>query len=773
MAGHIFLSYRSIEADFALKLAADLKNAGVKLWMDRLDGIRGGDEWRRSIEEALTVGSCAAMIAAVSPDYVEAEYCRKELSRANRLKIPIFPVMLRPVPDDKIPLEIEGVQWLDLRDWQDEIRYGEKLSTLLKLLPDSQKGSVPDAETRYLTSLIAELESRRGVLEYVELAAETELQPEIRPQPRVNDEWGFSFLVDSKEQSSSEAPREPQKIQLRSIKDAVEKHKRFALIGEPGTGKTTTIRRLALEAARERLANPETAPIPLLLYLPQWSDGVTATDFIRSRWSLGGDILELLWSGGVHLYLDGLNEMGAQGLEKTEMMRIWFRSKDAPKYVIVTCRVRDYTVELKLDDMPIVLIQELDEGQIRDFAVNYLKGNAQIFLNHILPTSKRKQSLLHLARNPYMLGALAFIYEHSPSGELPHNTGELFRKLAQALWERERLRGTSGWIPFEQAEAAYSKLAYTMIDEDQPIDVPIEYVLKYGVTSSLLMVGLSANYVIINGNHMRFYHQLMQEYFTAVELERHQILKVKKPSQVFFGLSESRWDKSIVAQCGICQDANDLVQQIAYINIYLAADCIASGTHVSNDITVNIIKRLSDRLTGGIWLLRRAAADSLSKFSNAEAMDALLMALQNNDPSVSNIAADAIGKIDNEYIIPALSDLLTDKRTYVRASVVMALGNIGRIDILGLLETALKDTSVMVRRAVVDAIGSIGSEGVLDALQMALRDEDSIVRCAVLEVLGNMKAVDTTVIVKGALEDSNKDVRRTAARVLENINSRF
>jgi hypothetical protein len=36
MTKHIFMSYRSLEKDFALKLAADLKNAGVRLWMDVL-----------------------------------------------------------------------------------------------------------------------------------------------------------------------------------------------------------------------------------------------------------------------------------------------------------------------------------------------------------------------------------------------------------------------------------------------------------------------------------------------------------------------------------------------------------------------------------------------------------------------------------------------------------------------------------------------------------------------------------------------------------------
>jgi len=48
---HIFVSYRSLEAEFALKIATDLRNSGVSIWMDRLDGIRGADDWRRSIEQ--------------------------------------------------------------------------------------------------------------------------------------------------------------------------------------------------------------------------------------------------------------------------------------------------------------------------------------------------------------------------------------------------------------------------------------------------------------------------------------------------------------------------------------------------------------------------------------------------------------------------------------------------------------------------------------------------------------------------------------------------
>src|SRR5262245_29221849 len=169
---HIFLSYYSGEADFALRLAADLKNAGVRLWVDRLDGIAVGDDWRRAIEQA--VDGCAAIIAVLSPDYVASAYCRNELARADELKRPIFPVRLRPIPVQDWPIELQRTQYADFQNWLDEPNYQQQFAKLLKGLREhaaAQIGPIPGAEARYLTSLIAELEARKGVLEYVELSA--------------------------------------------------------------------------------------------------------------------------------------------------------------------------------------------------------------------------------------------------------------------------------------------------------------------------------------------------------------------------------------------------------------------------------------------------------------------------------------------------------------------------------------------------------------------------------------------------------------------------
>src|SRR5262245_44113428 len=218
---HIFLSYYSGEADFALRLAADLKNAGVHIWMDRLDRIKAGDDWRHAIEEA--VNNCAAMVAVLSPDYTTSAYCRNELARADALKHPIFPVLLRPVRAQEWPIELQRKQYVDFHNWLDEpdyLRQFEKLLNDIRRRAVAQIGTIPDPEARYLTSLIAGLKARKGVLEYVELGAQTDALDEepARPRPRA-EEWGldpeFALLEETPQRENQPGPsREQRKVRL-------------------------------------------------------------------------------------------------------------------------------------------------------------------------------------------------------------------------------------------------------------------------------------------------------------------------------------------------------------------------------------------------------------------------------------------------------------------------------------------------------------------------------------------------------------------------------
>lgn len=265
-ARHIFLSYRSIEVDFALKLAADLKNAGVRLWMDRLDGIRGGDDWRMQIENALSPDQCALMIVVLSPDYLTADYCLKELARADRLKIPLLPILLYPVPN--MPMELERIQYIPFcgvdrsgrleRTWHVDALYTERLRQLLDAIPAAQKDRIPDAETRYLTTLIAEMEAAQGVLQYLALSGQME---EARPALPPIDEWGYEELIQSTFHTASGVPgMREERIPVTNITEVVNKHSRFVLIGESANSNTLNRWRASLSSAFM------VSPLLLLIY---------------------------------------------------------------------------------------------------------------------------------------------------------------------------------------------------------------------------------------------------------------------------------------------------------------------------------------------------------------------------------------------------------------------------------------------------------------------------------------------------------------------------
>ncbi len=126
---YLFISYRSIEQAFALKLAGDLLCAGYPVWVDRLRGILPGDEWRQSLERG--VNNSAALLACLSRNYTESTWCRRELQRADSLRKPIFPVLLGPVPDVLWSMEIQDKQYADFQSWTVDDAYQEAMKTLL------------------------------------------------------------------------------------------------------------------------------------------------------------------------------------------------------------------------------------------------------------------------------------------------------------------------------------------------------------------------------------------------------------------------------------------------------------------------------------------------------------------------------------------------------------------------------------------------------------------------------------------------------------------
>ncbi|MFA4902899.1 MAG: TIR domain-containing protein [Desulfobaccales bacterium] len=102
-----FFSYARKDSEFVLKLAKELRDVGVNLWLDQLD-ILGGQRWDREVEEALKTSR--GMIAVLSPESVASNNVMNEVSYALEEGRLVVPILLHPC--DK-PSRLRRLQHID------------------------------------------------------------------------------------------------------------------------------------------------------------------------------------------------------------------------------------------------------------------------------------------------------------------------------------------------------------------------------------------------------------------------------------------------------------------------------------------------------------------------------------------------------------------------------------------------------------------------------------------------------------------------------------
>ena len=108
-APEVFLSYARRDAHGVLKLARDLRAAGIKLWVDQLD-IPPGARWDDAVQTALK--TCASVLVVLSPASVESQNVLNEVAYALNKNKGMFPVLF---DDCDIPLQLTRFNNIDLR----------------------------------------------------------------------------------------------------------------------------------------------------------------------------------------------------------------------------------------------------------------------------------------------------------------------------------------------------------------------------------------------------------------------------------------------------------------------------------------------------------------------------------------------------------------------------------------------------------------------------------------------------------------------------------
>jgi hypothetical protein len=383
---HVFISYSRKDSTFVEQLERALTAFNIPLWRD-IHSIPGGAQWYQRIQQGLKSSYALLYIDTANAD--ESVWVGKEFLYAMDLKVPIIPLRL----DE----QFRALRTIDLNPVLcDAARFDTAVRQIVAVLgnlpqtpivpgatapvptqqpeaPDSQPALVITAKaiTDYLEWLLTGLNADLRDALYVNLAAvpEARLSRPSSVAPFAFDLGGIdldlSFRMMPLEQVRGEQfdqagePVEDARQPLQAMARAV-------LLGEPGSGKTTTLLQLAIDLARAAQAAPETARLPVFIPLRGYSGAQPFEHYIQSQlYSLQSAYPALKAGKRLLLLLDALNEMPRTGPDGADLVAAVRESLRGHDEWIVSCRVRDYQEELRdLPDLGKLRLKPLDPPRI-------------------------------------------------------------------------------------------------------------------------------------------------------------------------------------------------------------------------------------------------------------------------------------------------------------------------------------------------------------------------------------------------------------------------
>ncbi|MEQ9325332.1 MAG: toll/interleukin-1 receptor domain-containing protein, partial [Polyangiaceae bacterium] len=149
------MSYARVDKDFALRLAKDLRSAGLKIWIDQLD-IQPGANWDDEIESALAVTETT--LAILSPAAAASNHVKNEILYALDDGDQVVPVLYQPC---QVPLVLKRLHYVDFTSAYDTA-LAELVGRLLARKGDKARPAPVDTEAGPATVGRAAL--RRGTL---------------------------------------------------------------------------------------------------------------------------------------------------------------------------------------------------------------------------------------------------------------------------------------------------------------------------------------------------------------------------------------------------------------------------------------------------------------------------------------------------------------------------------------------------------------------------------------------------------------------------------
>lgn len=400
--------------------------------------------------------------------------------------------------------------------------------------------------------------------------------------------------------------------------EAVGKFPLMVIVGDPGAGKTTTMRFLARQAA---LGNFKDYNLPIFVPISKLTQSVEddlakfLPGFVEKEYGLDNAATFLdrqFEAGKILLLLDGLDEAGV--LTTEEHSNFYLRTLDIIKRfqrrypqtpIVVTCRKAGWSGGL--EGFKVFEVLDFSWEDIQKFIEAWFCPNKTEN-----ETEKRKTSKLiaalnanvrmrFLAANPMLLSLICSVFDRDL--ELPERRAQLYQECVDWLltrWDSSRALDRRSKFSSERKKDLLKELALYFhqkrqryFEKNELLSRIADFLPQVNIEAEkaeAILYEIVANHGLLEEEGVGWYgfsHLTLQEYFCARALRDRE---EKKLEPILAHVGDPWWEEVTLLYTGMGDAAPllrallDAKDDIFHTNLFLATRCLAGTPRISDPL---------------------------------------------------------------------------------------------------------------------------------------------------------------------------------------------
>ena len=404
------------------------------------------------------------------------------------------------------------------------------------ILKNEQSHQVPERSklanvTNFNTTLISQL----WIINFFK----KELSYTIKKESNKNhdfDEYILSEIERLKKQSSKfvslnlkELTNQTEKGKIGFIEDLLNDNLlRIRILGQGGSGKTTTLEYLFYQDAINWVENSVINKLPVLISLGNLTTNETILESIAKKTHTQIDYInELLETDELKLYLDGINEIVEnRESKKLKLQEIASLLEEYPKLnLIITDRYEFDSYQNNMFNVPTFLIQKINKDQIEEFVIKFCNNNRDQS-EQVMLVLKSKTNIQEILLRPLVLTRAIEIIKNE--NDLPEKEGQIIEKFLDMLLKREKdekkdpLLNVNNFkllLSYAASEIYYKHKSNAPVHEFAFNKLLIAAAEKFGLekfnAGYISRIGYELEILSKDDDLIQFYHQSYLEFFCS------------------------------------------------------------------------------------------------------------------------------------------------------------------------------------------------------------------------------------------------------------------